>query len=409
MGKDLKGRELGSGIYQRKDGRYYARVTYKGVKISMYGKNFQELKRQINVEKQNIDNGLNALDQYTVKEWFEKWFDAYKVPIIKPQSVEPMKRKVYSTFLPYIGDMKLNELRSIDLQTALNQLLEEGRIAPSSISEALNRLRDCFASAVNNRYMISNPAFDLKVPFSEEADKERRWLTPNEIVVFLGTAKDNWWYEMLYVMIHTGLRVGEIGGLKWKDIHWSEGGKNGYIEVTQSLSANYKDGIKTIFLGDLKTKNSHRRIPFIKDVESVLRSQEIKINKIKQDLGDRFRAKGDFSDLVFLCSMGSPCMRYNAERVINNLVKEINLAECYEAKKEGREPVLMEDVYPHALRHTFASICYQADVDKKVCQKLMGHASYSTTIDIYTHISKAFIEDDIQKINDLKFPDLKSA
>lgn len=406
MGKDLKGKELGTGISQRKDGRYHARVTYKGQQIAMYGHNFQELKRRVTEAKEQIDKGLAQTELYTCNEWFETWFDTYKKPMVKPQSVAPMKRKVQNTFLKYIGDMKLGDLRSIDVQTALNELLAEGRIAPGSLSEALGRLRECFASAVNNRFMLTNPAFDISVPFSEGEQKERRWFSPEEISVFLDAAKDSWWYEMLYVAIFTGLRIGEIGGLKWKDIHWSTPDKPGYIEVNQALASNYEDGVKTLRLGSLKTANSHRKIPFFKDTEAMLRSQQEKVEKLKRDLGTRYRSTGEFEDLVFVSSMGSPCMRYNAEHTINKLIERINFAESYKAKREGREPVLMERAYPHALRHTFASLCYLADIDAKVTQRMMGHASYSTTIDIYTHIGEAYMTTDTRKLDSFEIPDL---
>jgi len=406
MGKDLKGRELGKGICQRKDGRYYARVTYKTVKIELYGNNYQALAKEVRTEKERIDAGIICLEQYTVSEWFDEWFETYKMPRIKPQSATPMKGKVYSTFMPIIGNMKLNELRSIDLQRACNELLKEGKYANKSISEALGRLRECFASAVNNRYMAVNPAFDLVVPFPEQRIKDSRWLKPEEIQIFLSSAKDNWWYEMLYVMIHTGLRIGEVGGLKKEDIHWSENGKNGYIEVNQALVAQYENGVKTLRFGDLKTYNSHRRIPFLKDVESQLQVQINKVEKLKQSLGGRYRAKGEFVDLVFVTSMGSPCTRYNAEHTINSLVKQINLSEAYAANKVGREPVYMEDLYPHALRHTFASLCYRAKIDPKVTQALMGHANYSTTINIYTHLSEQDMQYDLNKFNAMNFSEV---
>lgn len=407
MGKDLKGKELGTGIVQRKDGRYYARVRHKGQLITMYGSNFQELRRRINKEKENIDSGEEVYDKYTVSEWFNLWFDSYKAPVVRPQSIEPMKRKVENTFLQYIGTMKLNEVKSIDVQNALNSLLKDGKYAKSSIAEALGRLRDCFASGVNNHYMKTNPCFDIKAPFGSEGEDERRWLTLDEINRFLTGAKDSWWYEMFYVMIYTGLRIGEVGGLKWKDVHWSTEKEKGYIQVTQNLTVGYCKGVKTVSLGKLKTVNSARRIPFIKDVEEMLKKQKAKVDKLKKDLGKRYRADGEYADLVFVSSMGGICSRYVAERAINRIVEDINLTESITAKREEREPNLMERLYPHALRHTFASLCFLAGLEAKTTQKLMGHANYSTTINIYTHLSEQYIDEDIKKFDTLNIPSLE--
>ena len=87
-------------------------------------------------------------------------------------------------------------------------------------------------------------------------------------------------------------------------------------------------------------------------------------------------------------------------KTINKVVDSINTKEAYEAKREQREPVLFERVYPYALRHTFVSICYAAKMDVKTTQKLMGYAKISTTMDIYTHLDETFLEDDISKFNE---------
>ena len=71
----------------------------------------------------------------------------------------------------------------------------------------------------------------------------------------------------------------------------------------------------------------------------------------------------------------------------------------FNAVKENRVPTLFEKVYPHALRHTFCSRCFECNMNPKVVQKIMGHQHYSTTIDIYTHVTNEKIEDEISKFN----------
>lgn len=76
---------------------------------------------------------------------------------------------------------------------------------------------------------------------------------------------------------------------------------------------------------------------------------------------------------------------------------ERNLQESVQAVREQREPVVFEDMYPHAIRHTFCSRCFEADMQPKVVQSIMGHQHYSTTIDIYTHFTDAKFEEEIDK------------
>ena len=102
-------------------------------------------------------------------------------------------------------------------------------------------------------------------------------------------------------------------------------------------------------------------------------------------------------DLVFVTTMGSPVLRYHAEKEIKKVVKEINEQEAFGSVQEQREPHYFEDMYPHAIRHTFCSRCFEAGMQPKVVQSIMGHQHYSTTIDIYTHVSESKYQEEVGK------------
>ena len=163
------------------------------------------------------------------------------------------------------------------------------------------------------------------------------------------------------------------------------------------VSCNYEKGVKKICLTTLKTHNSYRKIPFMGEAKDMFLAQKKKQNKIKRELGRRYRSDGEFADLVFVTSMGSPVLRYHAEKECKKVVQAINEAEAFESVREQREPNLFEDVYPHAIRHTFCSRCFEKDMNPKVVQKLMGHQHYSTTIEIYTHVTEQKFDDEIAK------------
>ena len=208
MGKDLKGKELGTGIRQRKDGRYEARALVKGIEINLYGLNLKELKKDFEQAKeqakQNVDVRWNNI---TLNEWFEEWFTKYKVPVIKETSIFPMKSKYYNTFGKILGDKKIVDILNIDIQEAINTMHQQGR-ASSSMREALGRVRECMESAKRNKIIAENPCFEISVPW-ENKSKERRFLTKKEQTLFLKTVENNWYKEMLYIMFLTGMRVGD--------------------------------------------------------------------------------------------------------------------------------------------------------------------------------------------------------
>lgn len=393
MPKDLKGRELPKGIYQRKDGRYEARALINGIRIQLYNFNLKELKAEFEKRKEEAKQGVDKkLSNITLDEWFEEWFTRYKVPKIKETSITPMKTKYRANFGRLIGDMKVAEIRNMDIQDVINTMQREGR-ATSSMRDALGRVRECLESAKNNRIISENPCFDITVPW-ENVSKERRFLSQEEQNRFLQQVEDNWYKEMFYIMFLTGMRIGEVGGLKWEDVDF----KNKCIYINRSLSCQYDSGVKTVRLTAPKTHNSYRKIPFMGEAERMFLSQKKKQDKIKKELGKRYRSEGEFSDLVFVTSMGSPVFRHHAEKEVKKVVKAINEQEAFDSVREQREPHYFEDLYPHAIRHTFCSRCFQLNMNPKVVQKLMGHQHYSTTIDIYTHVMQDDIDSEVCKL-----------
>ncbi len=138
-------------------------------------------------------------------------------------------------------------------------------------------------------------------------------------------------------------------------------------------------------------------IPFMGEAKEMFLAQKKKQDKIRRELGKRYRCEGEFADLVFVTSMGSPVLRYHAEKECKKVVKAINEAEAFDSVREQRKPNIFEDVYPHALRHTFCSRCFEKGMNPKVVQALMGHQHYSTTIEIYTHVTEQKFDDEIAK------------
>ena len=393
MPKDLKGKELPKGIYQRKDGRYEARALINGIKIQLYNFNLKELKVEFEKRKEEAKRGVDKkLTNITLDEWFEEWFTRYKVPKIKETSIAPMKTKYRANFGRLIGNMKVAEIRNMDIQDVINTMQREGK-ATSSMRDALGRIRECLESAKNNRIISENPCFDITVPW-ENVTKERRFLSQEEQNRFLQQVENNWYKEMFYIMFLTGMRIGEVGGLKWEDVDF----KNKCININRSLSCQYESGVKTVRLTAPKTHNSYRKIPFMGEAEEMFISQKKKQDKIKKELGKRYRSDGEFLDLVFVTSMGSPVFRHHAEKEVKNVVKAINEHEAFDSVREQREPHYFEDLYPHAIRHTFCSRCFQLNMNPKVVQKLMGHQHYSTTIDIYTHVMQDDIDSEACKL-----------
>jgi len=194
-------------------------------------------------------------------------------------------------------------------------------------------------------------------------------------------------------MFLTGIRVGELGGLQWNDMDFEQK----CIRINRSLSCQYEQGVKKMELTTPKTHYSYRMIPFMGEAEEMFLAQKKKQEQAKKRLGKRWREQEGFENLVVTTSLGSLVTRNVAEKQINKVVEAINYAENVQSVLEGREPKMFEPVHPHALRHTFASRCFEQNMNPKVVQAIMGHQHYSTTIDIYKHVTEAKYKEEIEK------------
>lgn len=384
MGKNLKGKELGKGISQRPDGRYMGRAQVEGHPIVLYDWKLKELKQKlaIAIDEAKRSNLLPGMDgkSITLNEWFEEWYAKYKAPTLKDGGSPSYKRKFVNYYGVRIGTKALSDIRQLHVQTAIADMLDAGR-SSKSVRDATGVLQNCIEAAIANGLMNLNPVVGVVIPKCEKV--ERRVLTAEEQKIFIDYLErtKSWYEEMYKFMLLTGLRVGEVGGLQWEDIDFA----NRFIYVKRTLSYQYEDGVKTMKLTSPKTENSVRKVPFFGETQSILERQFEKVKRKRLDLGQRWRQPKELGNLVFLTSMGSPIGRYSVESDMRQITNQINDMLRTEALYTGGIPKKFERVHPHALRHTFATRCFEKGMKPRTVQEIMGHANYNTTVS-YTHV-----------------------
>lgn len=386
-------KKLPRGI-REKGSAYEARAIVNGIKINLYNSNLDELIVAFEAAKEQARMRADyRKNDMTLNEWFEEWFENVKSHRVKETSIAPMKRSYKRTFGFYIGNMKLNKIRPMHIQSAVNAMEKEGR-SGRTIQDALGRVRECMEFAVANRMIPSNPCIVIEVPWTYKASKEEIALTQKEQNAFLQAVNDSWYKEMFYFMCLTGVRVGELGALKWEDIDF----ENELINIKHSLSSQYSDGVKKEMITSPKTVNSTRSIPFIGEMRDMLKSQKVKQAELRKNLGEeRWRGKGELDNLVFTTGMGSPCNRYIVQKEIKKVLKRMREDEAVAAIAEHRPERVIRDFHPHTLRHTFATRCFENEMKPKVVQKLMGHSNITVTLNIYTHVLENKMDEEIRK------------
>ncbi len=368
-----------------KNGSYEARANVNGIQIRLYSTDLKKLQKDFEAAKEQAKNNVDYKKKaITLNEWFNDWFDNVKARQLKQTSVYPMKSRFIKTFGFYLGEKKLKDITPMDVQNALNAMQDAGK-STGTMRDVLGTLRQCMEFAVANRYIGYNPCTVVEVlPWNNKIIEKETALTQEEQNQFLEQLEkeQNWYREMFYVMFLTGVRVGELGALCWEDIDF----KHKYINVRNSLSCSYANGVKTEAIVSPKTVNSYRRIPFIGEAEEMLLAWKEKQETLRKQLGQRWRAPKRFGNLVFCTSMGSPTTRYIVLKEIKNVIKRIREQQAVEAVENGAVPEYFRDFHPHTIRHTFATRCFEVGMEPKVVQKLLGHSSIATTLDIYTHV-----------------------
>lgn len=363
-----KKRANGDGnIRKRKDGRWEGRYvvgrdpdTGKMIMKNVLGKTQAEVKEKL---RKAIDDS-KQLDftkegKYTVGQWMDEWFEAYAKVKVRPSSHQTYKGYIENHIKPNIGDIPIEKLTSLQLQKFYRRLLTEGRVPriesenqPKGLSaKTVRNINQVISSAmdmaVKHKLILSNPTDGCELPKVEH--KEMHTIHAEQLGAFLREAKESGVYELYYLDLATGLRRGELLGLKWEDVDLT----HGVIHVRRQV---YRiDGeVKEV---PLKTKNAYRNISISKDAVEMLKEME----------------KHRISEYVFPSPTGGPI---SPDSVLNMLHRVL--------KRAGLPAVRFHD-----LRHTFATLALQNGVDIKTVSGMLGHFSAGFTLDTYAHVTTA--------------------
>lgn len=390
----MAGKKLPKGISIRKDGRYQARYTLNGKRYTIYGNTLKEVEKKLRDAKYEIDHGIYTKpDRITVDAWYKTWLKEYRENVVRETTIIGNK-KCYKHVKPEIGQMKLQMVRPEHIQRILNRMKNEG-YSSGYIENTRQTMNMIFHQAHMNGIIITNPVERSILPKAEdeEDNPHRRALTEQEQQLFLKyVAKRKPFYaDIFYVGFSTGMRVGEINALEWQDIDFSKM----EIHVNGTM---IKIAGKDYYKGPVKTGESRRTIPMLPEIAKRLRDHKLEQAKLRMMIGDKWKPVKGLEHLVFTTMFGKPLMTLSVGRYINSTVNAVNREEEKRAKKEHREPELMETFCPHSMRHTFATRALERGIPPKVVQSYLGHSTIDVTMNIYTHVTAELEREEIRKI-----------
>lgn len=352
MGKDLRGKELGIGISQRKDGRYTARYVSKrtGKTIQKYFDKLQECRKWYMESKLNDENGnMNIGNQLTVADLFNMW-SKQNEKFVK-ESTSYITKVKFKAVPNDFKNMIITDVRPMNVQNMIIELSE--KYSHSTLDRIKSITKTIFEFALDNDFVKKNPVTKrVKVPGYQES---RQAMTIEQQKAFLKEFKKSRYYNFVTLILQTGMRSGEITGLQWDCVNFEDR----EIKINKQLLYLPSKGW---YYSNPKTKNSNRIIPMTEEAYQILKNQK----SLRQKSINIKYAKN-----VFLSDKGNPVDKSSVNKLMKRACKRTNIP-CFSL---------------HSLRHTFCTRMFECGANPKIMQELMGHSDISTTMKVYTHVT----------------------
>ncbi len=349
-------------IYRRTDGRWvgqYLVHTAKGPKYRyLYGKTRQVVAEKLTKAMADRDRGLIFdTGKMTVGEYLERWLADSVKSTVRNSTYERHEEIVRLHIKPTLGRVGLKKLTPAHVRGLYSEKLDSGRLAPATVRKIHSTLRKALSQAVSDGLVPRNAA-DVKAP--RPTPEEMRPLSEDEARAFLeAVRRSGERFEALYVLaITTGLRRGELLGLRWDDVDL----ERGTLRVGRAL---VREGSRHT-LGETKTKRGRRQINLTPRTVNALKAHRKKQLEEKMKLAVLYKDHG----LIFASGVGTPI---NPENLVKRSFKPL-------LEKAG-----LPEIRFHDLRHTCATLLLGRGVHPKLVQELLGHATIAMTLDTYSH------------------------
>ena len=273
--------------------------------------------------------------------------------------------------IPAIGHIKIQDLRPIQLQNFYDSLIDNSKLSMRSIHHIHRIISNCLNMAVKMGEIQTNIASvvePVKVPKTEQ-----NYWDVEDVNAFVDSARGHIHFIGFYLAIFTGMRQGEILGLKWDCVDFD----NKKIYVHRSIKRVGSGGE----LKDLKNNSSYRSITMSETLMRELKKHKSEQNEFKM----RYRKDYDDQDFVVATKLGTFVLPSNIARAFRLIRNKLDI----------------KQIRFHDLRHTHASLLFKQNVHPKIVQERLGHSSIETTLDTYSHMLPNMQETAAQKLDEM--------
>lgn len=344
-------------------------VTVRGTK--------RDAQRELNRILHELNTGAFVEPaKMTVAQYLERWLADYAKTNVSAKTYEGYDEFIRIHLAPALGSYLLSKLTPLHIQNYYSQALQSGRrdgkggLSARTVLHHHRVLRAALQQAVKWQLLVRNPADAVDPPRPER--KEMQVLTASEMARLLEGVKDSRMYIPILIAVSTGLRRGEVLGLRWQDIDFNAG----TLSVRQALQRTKETGL---VFKQPKTQKSRRKValpPFV--VEELLRHRAAQ-DEQRRLLGSRYQ---DYN-LVAAHPDGTPMNPNGVTIAFRNLIR-----------KSGVTIVRFHDQ-----RHSHATHLLQENVHPKIVSERLGHANIGITLDTYSHVLPGMQEEAALRID----------
>ncbi len=346
-------------------------MTGKQKQKSVSGKTQKEVAQKLRQLTVEVDSGTyHEPSKMTVGEWLDIWKEQYL------NDLKPLTREMYATAVrvhlkPALGGKKLEAINPADIQAFYNSLIQgEKPLSAKTVKNIHGILHKALQQALDLGYLRNNPANPCKLPRVERPMIQT--LDDTTTRKFMKAIRGHRFENLFLVTLFTGLREGEVLGLKWDCVDFA----SGTLLVGQQLQRK-RDGSSEYYL--ISPKNGKMRkivlAPFVLDI--------LHRQKAEQEIWKRLAGRDWLNTgLVFTDELG------------DNLTPET----VYKNFKKVAVEIGCENLHFHSLRHSYAVAALQSGDDIKTVQENLGHYTAAFTLDVYGHVTDKMRQDSAKRM-----------
>jgi len=316
-----------------------------GTRKFFRAKTQEELDEKVLKAQILVNAGVDICSEETFAHFSQMWYDLYKKPYLRENSLNSIKYVLNQHILPYIGGYRLRDITPMQIQAIMAGLSDKSN---SSQAKVLVSMRSIFNAAHENGLIARSPVSSMLKP-TGKTTQEKVTLTAKESQILLDKVKNTRARTFLLIALHTGMRRGEILGLQWGDIDFKER----VIHVQHNAVIGEKT---TTVSENLKTRAAKRNLPLSEELDAWLSE----------------RKKTSHSQYVIAMENHKPLTKSSYRSMWRLIERELPNTH----------------ITAHILRHTYITRLFEAGLDVKEIQYLAGHSTMDMTLKVYTHYER---------------------